>query len=126
MASNTFSCCPLIHLRLRSTKDCPTLRTMSATSRGGRMTRRMPSVAGEQPIGGLAFQPAPVDAQRLEQLGTEHDITVLASLASPDMNDHALAVDVADLQVRHFCATCARGIEGHQQNAMKRKLCRVD
>ena len=29
---------------------------------GDRMTRRMPSVAGEQPIGGLAFQPAPVDA----------------------------------------------------------------
>lgn len=26
---------------------------------GDRMTRRMPSVAGEQPIGGLAFQPAP-------------------------------------------------------------------
>jgi hypothetical protein len=42
------------------------------------------------------------------------------------MNDHALAVDIADLQVRHFCATCARGIEGHQQNAMKGKLCRVD
>src|SRR5882762_11949490 len=93
---------------------------------GDRMTRRMPSVAGEQPIGGLAFQPAPVDAQRIEQLGTEHDITVLAPLASPDMNDHALAVDIADLQVRHFCATCARGIEGHQQNAMKGKLCRVD
>src|SRR5260370_39849385 len=93
---------------------------------GDRMTRRMPSVAGEQPIGGLAFQPAPVDAQCLEQLGTEHDITVLASLASPDMNDHALAVDVADLQVRHFCATCARGIERHQQDAMEGKLCRVD
>jgi hypothetical protein len=93
---------------------------------GDRMTRRMPSVAGEQPIGGLAFQPAPVHAQSIEQLGAEHDITVLASLASSDMNDHALAVDIADLQVRHFCATCARGIEGHQQNAMKGKLCRVD
>lgn len=93
---------------------------------GDRMTRRMPSVAGEQPIGGLAFQPAPVDAQSIEQLGAEHDITVLAPLASPDMNDHALAVDVADLQVRHFGATCARGIEGHQQNAMKGEPCRVD
>jgi hypothetical protein len=90
------------------------------------MTRRMPSVAGEQPIGGLAFQPAPVDAQSLEQLGAEHDITVLASLASADMNDHASAVDIADLQLRHFGATCARGIEGHQQNAMQGKLCRVD
>ena len=93
---------------------------------GDRMTRRMPSVAGEQPVSGLALQPAPVDAQGIEQLGAEHDIAVLASLASPDMNDHPLAVDIADLQVRHFCATCARGIEGHQQNAMKGKLCRVD
>jgi hypothetical protein len=49
-------------------------------------------------------QPAPVDAQGSEQLGTEHDITVLASLAAPNMNDHALAVDIADLQ----CATSAR------------------
>ena len=42
------------------------------------------------------------------------------------MNDHPLAVDVADLEVRHFCATCARGIKRHQQDAMKGKLCRVD
>ena len=93
---------------------------------GDRMTRRMPSVAGKQPVGGLALQPAPVDAQCIEQLRAEHDIAVLASLASPDMNDHPLAVDIADLQVRHFCATCARGIQRHQQDAMKGKLCRVD
>ena len=93
---------------------------------GDRMTRCMPSIAGEQPVGGLALQPAPVDAQRLEQLGAEHDIAVLAPLASPDMDDHPLAVDIADLQVRHFSATCARGIERHQQDAMKGKLCRVD
>src|SRR5208282_797851 len=90
---------------------------------GDRMTRRMPSIAGEQPVGGLALQPAPVDAQGIEQLGAEHDVTVLAS---PNMDDHSLAVDIADLQVRHFCATCARGIERHQQDAMKGKLCRVD
>jgi len=29
---------------------------------GDRVTRRMPSIAGEQPVGGLALQPAPVDA----------------------------------------------------------------
>ena len=90
------------------------------------MTRRMRSVAGKQPIGGLAFQPAPVDAQSIEQLRAEHDIAVLAALAAPNMNDHAPTVDIADLQVRHFCATCARGIQGHQQNAMKGKLCCVD
>ena len=42
------------------------------------------------------------------------------------MNDHAPAVDIDDLQVRHFGTTCARGIERHQQDAMKGKLCRVD
>ena len=81
---------------------------------GDRMTRRMPSIAGKQPIGGLAFQPAPVDAQSSEQFGAEHDIAVLAPLASPDMNDHPLAVDIADLQVRHFSATCARGMGGRR------------
>jgi hypothetical protein len=86
----------------------------------------MPSVAGEQPIGGLAPQPAQADAQCIEEFGAEHDIAVLASLASPDMNDHPLAVDIADLQVRHLCSTCARGIERHQQNAMKGAVCRVD
>jgi integrase/recombinase XerD len=93
---------------------------------GDRMTRRAPSAAGEQPIGGLAFQPAPVDAQRLEQLRAEHDIAILAPLASPNMNDHPLAVDVADLEARHFCAPRARAIQRHQQNAMKGRLCRVD
>jgi hypothetical protein len=87
---------------------------------GDRMTRRMPSVAGKQPFGGLALQPAPVDAQGIQQLRAEHDVTVFASLASPDMNDHPLAFDVADLQACHFCATCARGIPRHQQDAMNR------
>jgi hypothetical protein len=86
----------------------------------------MPPVAGKQPVGGLASESAPVDAQRIEQLGAEHDVAVLAPLATPDMNDHPLAVDIADLQVRHFCATCACGIERHQQNAVKGKLCRID
>src|SRR5215467_16317623 len=35
---------------------------------GDRMTRCVPSVAGKQPVGGLALQPAPVDAQGIEQL----------------------------------------------------------
>src|SRR3989454_2226543 len=93
---------------------------------GDRMTCRMPSVAGKQPVGGLAPKSAPVDAQGVEQLRAEHDISVLASLASPDMNDHPLAVDIADLEVCHFSATRARGIQRYQQDAMKGKLCRVD
>jgi hypothetical protein len=57
----------------------------------------MPSVAGKQPVHRFAPKPAPVDAQRIEQLRAEHDIAILASLASPDMDDHPLAVDIADL-----------------------------
>ena len=93
---------------------------------GDRITCGMPSIAGKQPGRWLVPEPAPIDAQCIEQLRAEHDIPVLASLTDPDMNDHPLAVNIADLQVRHFCATCARGIERHQQNAMKGKLCRVD
>jgi hypothetical protein len=71
-------------------------------------------------------KPAPIDAQRIEQLRAEHDITVLATFSAPDMDDHPLAVDIADLQVCHFCATCARGIQRHQQDAMKGKLGRLN
>src|SRR5882672_9292635 len=42
------------------------------------------------------------------------------------MNDHALAVDVADFQVRHLRTTCAGGIKCHEQDAMKRHLCGID
>ena len=45
--------------------------------------------------------------------------SLLAALALPDMNHHPLAVDVADLQVGRFRATCAGGIHRHQQDAME-------
>src|SRR3982074_675688 len=185
MASNNFSWCPLIHLRLRSMKGCPAQRTTSATSTGGRFMRSesappllgsgahpadcrggtempagemkinrrflkvampqqhldgaqvgtgfeqmsgkpvaqsvgmdvlvfkagafgglltgiqqdlgsdritcgMPSVAGKQPVRWLVLEPAPIDAQGIEQLGAEHDLAVLASLASAAVEDHAL------------------------------------
>src|SRR5580658_5851136 len=77
---------------------------------GDGITCRVPAVAGKQPLPGLAPEAAPVDAQLFEQLRAEHDIAVLAALALPDMNDHPLAVDVADLQVGRFCAACAGGI----------------
>ena len=37
-----------------------------------------------------------------------------------------LAVDIADDQVRHFCATSACAVEFHQQGAMKGELPRLD
>src|SRR5262249_32900438 len=61
--------------------------------------RRMPTVARKEPAAGFSWQPAPVLAQFFEQLGAEHDVAVFAAFPSADMNHHALAVDVADLQV---------------------------
>src|ERR1035438_3612485 len=90
------------------------------------MTGGVPAVAGKEPLLRLAPEAAPIDAQLFEQLGAEHDIAVLAALSFPDMNHHALAVDVAHLQVGRFCAACPGGIEGHQQDAMKLRVCRVD
>ena len=46
--------------------------------------------------------------------GTEHDITVLTTSSVPDVDDHAAAVDIRDLQVNQFGASCPRTIEGHQ------------
>ena len=65
----------------------------------GRLIRSMPTVAGKEPAAGFSWQPTPVLAQFFEQSGAEHDVAVLAALSSADMNHHALAVDVADLQV---------------------------
>src|SRR5271156_4104311 len=80
---------------------------------------------GEQPGCGLVRKPAPVDTQCIEQRWTQHDVAVLAPLAALDMDDHATAVDVADLQVCHLGAASAGGIERHQQ-AMKGRQCRID
>jgi hypothetical protein len=91
-----------------------------------RAARCMPSVAGKQPHRWLVPKPTPVGTQCLEQRRTEHHVPVLASLAAADMNHHPLAVDVAHLQRRDLCQACSRGIQRHEQDALKRGLCRID
>src|SRR5208337_717307 len=59
-----------------------------------RITGRVPSVAGKQPLCRLASEPAPVSAQRFEKLRAQHDVSVQAALASPDMDNHALTVNI--------------------------------
>src|ERR1700720_2246168 len=44
----------------------------------------------------------PPDPQQIEQARREHDVTVLAALALLDADDHALAVDVGDLERDHL------------------------
>ena len=70
---------------------------------GDGTARRMPTVAGKQPLGGLVPKPAPVSSQRFKQRRTQHHIPILAPLASADVNHHTLAVDVHHLQPRHLC-----------------------
>src|SRR5260370_4991378 len=82
--------------------------------------------ARKHPLGGLALQPTPVVAQGFQQRGAEHDISVLATFPAPDMDDHASAVDIGDLQASQLGASCPCAIERHQYNALKPRLGRVD
>ena len=90
------------------------------------MARGAPASTGKQPCRRLVLESAPVDAQRIEQLRAEHDVAVLAALAATDVDDHPLAVDVADLQMCHLRPAGTGGIQGHQQNAIDGCLCCID
>ena len=68
---------------------------------GDRITCGLPSVAGKQPVGGLAPQPVPLDAQCIEQLGAEHDIAVLASFAAADMSALSRYLELFFLTLGH-------------------------
>jgi hypothetical protein len=48
MASSTFRCCQLIHLRLCSTNACPAQRTISAISTRGRLFNCAPVLLGKR------------------------------------------------------------------------------
>ena len=60
----------------------------------------------------------PVAAQRLQQLGREHDVAIFLSLALFDTDDHALAVDVGGLQADGLGDAQAGGVAGGQDRAM--------
>jgi len=74
----------------------------------------MPTVAGKEPAASFSPQPKPVLAQFFEQSGTEHDVPVFAALSSADMNHHALAVDIADLQVCYLSTPQTGSVERHE------------
>jgi hypothetical protein len=76
-------------------------------------------LAGKEPDARFFLQPLPVLAQFVEQLGAEHHVAILASLAASYVNHHALAVDVCKFQVRQFGTTQSGGVEHHQQGAVE-------
>src|SRR5260370_17648335 len=83
-----------------------------------RVIRSMPTVAGKEPVAGFSPQPTPVLTQFFEQLGAEQDIAVFAALSSADMNHHALAVDIADLQVCYLSTPQTGSVQRHEKSGM--------
>jgi hypothetical protein len=86
----------------------------------------VPAIAWKQLGNRSLAQTVTMGTEFFEQLRAEHDIAILASLATLDANHHPLAVDIAGFQVCQFRATCSGGLEGHQQSAMVRSQSRVD
>src|SRR5579864_4593220 len=58
-------------------------------------------------------------SQFIEQHRAEHHIPILATLAALDVNHHALAIDVTDLQAGQLRIADSGGVEGHEQRAME-------
>jgi hypothetical protein len=56
---------------------------------------------------GPGLHPAPVLTQSVQQLGAQENIAVPAAVALVDMNDHAFAVDIGDLEMTKFRAANA-------------------
>ena len=90
------------------------------------MIASVPAVAGEQPDGGFTPEIAPVLAQGFQQVLAEHDIAILAALATLHMNYVAGTIDVRDLEISQFGTTETRGLERHQQSALERRRSSFD
>src|SRR6478672_3833899 len=86
----------------------------------------VPRISGKQPHFWLVLECAPVVAQSIEQPGAEHHIAIPVALATVDVNDHAPAVDILDLQMRRFRPPCTCAIEGHQHRAVKGAVGSID
>ena len=58
-------------------------------------------------------------AQFVEQDRAEHHVAILATLAALDVNDHALAVHVADFQASQLGVADSGGVESHEHGAIE-------
>ena len=71
----------------------------------------VPAIPGKQPDTGSFAQPSPVRTEFFEQDRAEHHVAVLATLAALDVENHALAVHVADLQASQLGVPNASRVE---------------
>jgi len=67
-----------------------------------------------------------VRAQFVEQDRAEHHVAILATLAALDVNDHALAVHVADFQASQLGVADSGGVESHEHGAIEGSRSGVD
>jgi hypothetical protein len=61
-----------------------------------------------------------------QQVRAEHNIAIFASLASLNMDHHALTVDIGDLEVGQFGSPHSSAVQRRQDGVMKRTRCSVD
>ena len=73
-------------------------------------------VARKEPLPGVSVMP--VKSQDLEQPWREHYVATLTVLALVHTDDHALAVDIGDLQVHDFRHAQPGGVRAHQERAL--------
>jgi Protein kinase domain len=86
----------------------------------------VPAIPGKQPDTGSFAQPSPVCAEFFEQDRAEHHVAILATLAALDVENHALAVHVADLQASQLRVPNASRVESHEHGAIKGSRSGVD
>src|SRR5205814_8972961 len=70
---------------------------------------------GKQVDAGL--EPEPVGTRRLQQRRAQGQVAILVALSIDNVNDHALAVDVLDLQPRNLGAANAGTVQNHKQGS---------
>src|SRR5215472_5352284 len=105
----------------RFPETCTLSRLLASMPNSFRIDGPIPAMAvitRKKPDTRLSPQPPPVFPEFLEQLVAQHHVSILASLPALDVNHHALAVDVANFQVRQFGTAHSRSVERHQQGAM--------
>ena len=61
---------------------------------------------------------APVAAQQLEGLRGKRDVAILRSFSAMDVNEHALRVDIGDLQVQRFLQTEPAGVDRRKEGVV--------
>jgi hypothetical protein len=105
---------PLGDLRGPCRLDDDAMKVAGADRPGGLLAREQPTVAVHHPL--LPSKLPPL-AQQGEQIGWQYGIAIPATLAALDPKQHALAVDVGDLERRDLGHAQARAI-GHRERRL--------